>query len=115
MPKILPQKETAKYGKIGICGELFTADDCGEDRLVQIHGVTGQAVFNAGLKIILEEDPSYGLRTNMQRLGFTTGKSCLGLEDKDCQEWQTTDYLDRQSIKRLKTYAREIKYCDSLK
>lgn len=101
-----------KYGQIGLCGELFTADDCGLERLAQISGVNQEGTLAKSISITLNEKPSYGLRINLERLGFEPGKACVNLVDKNCTSWKSTEALNRSNLKKLKAYAREIRYCE---
>ncbi len=100
----------SRYSNSGFCGELFTADDCGLKRLAMLPGVNKNGTYTSTMVVNLKEDPSYGLKTNLERLGFVRDKTCL---NKDCHTWLNTEDIDRSGIRRLKIYADELS-CSNL-
>ncbi|MBD3248228.1 hypothetical protein GF382_02970 [Candidatus Falkowbacteria bacterium] len=103
-----------KYGKENICSELFTADDCGLERLSRIIGVDETGTYIRGLYLSLKNKPSYGLRTNMQNIGFSASLNCTSLNNTSCLDWVLDEELTQQDLKKLKTYYREFDNCRSI-
>lgn len=103
-----------KYGDTGLCGELFTADDCGQQRLSSIFGTDKDGAFVLGMELSLKQEPSYWLKTNLERLDFKPSFDCFKKDAAQCRKWIKTRALERNGLKRLKTYAQEIKYCDCI-
>ncbi|MCB9802935.1 hypothetical protein H6761_02875 [Candidatus Nomurabacteria bacterium] len=98
-----------KYGNIGFLGELFTADDCGSDRVSMIFGVTGNN-YTLWPDIGLKNYPSKELLSVLQLIGFETGSTCGGSSDLDtCTHWSLKKTIPLNEIIKLKPYAKEIK------
>ena len=77
-----------KYKKLHFLGQLFTAANCGEERLNQIFGVDGEN-YILGSAINLKNDPSQELVNVFKSIGF----SCYDkLPDNECKEWSLNNY-----------------------
>ncbi len=80
-----------KYKKLHFLGQLFTAADCGQERLSQIDGVDGDN-YTLGSAINLKNNPSQELVNVFKSIGF----NCYDkLSDNECKKWT----LDNKLIK----------------
>lgn len=101
--------DTDKYGNIGFLGELFTADDCGSDRVSMIFGVTGNN-YTLWPDIGLKNYPSKELLSILQLIGFESGSTCDDSPDlNNCTHWSLKKTIPLNEILKLKPYAKEIK------
>lgn len=70
-----------KYEAVKYLGQLFTAKQCGNERLAQVPGVTGN-MYNIGSTLFLQNDASPELLNTLKNIGY----SCV--ENKaSCKQW----------------------------
>ena len=80
-----------KYKKLHFLGQLFTAANCGQERLNQLDGVNGE-YYTLGPTINLKNNPSQELVNVFKSIGF----DCYDkLSDNKCKKWS----LDNKLIK----------------
>ncbi|MCK5123274.1 MAG: hypothetical protein KAQ87_03970 [Candidatus Pacebacteria bacterium] len=77
-----------KYKKLHFLGQLFTAADCGQERLSQIDGVDGEN-YILGPRIVLKNNPSQELVNVFKSIGFNC---CDKVLDDECKEWSHDNY-----------------------
>jgi len=98
-----------KYGDIGFLGELFTADDCGAERVKNIFGVDRQN-YKLESDIALKNAPSQPFLEILQEVGFTPGDTCQGkIDTSSCTHWTLLKTVPLKEIMKLKPYADQIK------
>lgn len=90
-----------------ILGELFTADDCGEERVKEIYGDSGN--FHAfGLRIDLADKPArYDFLNNLEKIGFKclkVNKSQLGPNENSCSEFILDEPVKTEDLLKLKKF-----------
>ena len=77
-----------KYKKLHFLGQLFTAADCGQERLSQIDGVDGEN-YTLGPRIVLKNNPSQELVNVFKSIGFNC---CDKVLNDECKEWSHDNY-----------------------
>ncbi len=77
-----------KYKNLHFLGQLFTAADCGPERLSQIWGVDGEN-YTLGPRIILKNNPSKELIDVFKSIGFDC---CDKVSDSKCKQWSHDNY-----------------------
>jgi cell division protein FtsL len=96
-----------KYGSIGYLGELFTAYDCGPERLAIISGVKdGQ--YTIWPDIVLHEAPSMDLLALLKGMGFMPAGNCAGVSEQECKHWSIKESVPIAEIIKLIPYAGQI-------
>lgn len=96
-----------KYGNIGFLGELFTADDCGQNRVSLIFGVDGDN-YTLWPDIGLKDAPSKGLLSVLQLIGFEPINCDDSQNISTCKYWSLKKIVPLDKILKLKPYAKEI-------
>ncbi|MFC1810699.1 S-layer homology domain-containing protein [Patescibacteria group bacterium] len=90
-----------EYDHLYFLGQLFTAYDCGIDRVNQLFGVEdGIYTLGATIDLKIPEAESTDIATVFQDLGFV----CLSGYDY-CVKWQLTEPIDVEDIILLKDYS----------
>ena len=77
-----------KYKNLHFLGQLFTAADCGPERLSQIWGVDGEN-YTLGPRIVLKDNPSQELINIFKSIGFNC---CDKIFDNKCKQWSHDNY-----------------------
>ncbi len=94
-----------EFSQIGYFGQLFTAADCGMDRVEQLSGVTnGQYTLHPDIGIV--ENASAGLIYALQTIGFTCSQE--NVDDFSCTHWTLWNDVPVADILQLEPYAAEI-------
>ena len=90
-----------------ILGELFTADDCGEERIKEIYGDSGN-FHPFGLRIDLADNPArYDFLNTLERIGFKCSKinkSKLGPNEDSCSEFILDELVKIEDLLKLKKF-----------
>ncbi|MCK4635301.1 MAG: hypothetical protein KAT32_00395 [Candidatus Moranbacteria bacterium] len=90
-----------KYKNIQFLGQIFTAYDCGEDRINKIFGVN-DGVYAMGSTIWLREDPTDSLIKVFKELNFSCGEEKI--YENNCKKWQLEEYIKVDEIMKLEPY-----------
>ncbi|MBT6691066.1 hypothetical protein HOB10_01890 [Candidatus Parcubacteria bacterium] len=100
-----------KYSdQLHFLGELFTADECGADRLAEIHGVY-ENQYTLGSSLSLEANPSAELIDTLDSIGYF----CTVKTNKyRCDQWELMQIVPLDDILQLKPYYKELKSDDCL-
>ncbi len=105
---IFPSSE--KYKHLFILGELFTAVNCGGERVDQIFGVEGQ-IYTLGADMQLYNVPSKELENTLKQLGFI----CIDENVSECKHWKLDSFsILIEDIIKLMPFSNEIKYVDCI-
>ena len=99
---------TKRYGNIDFLGELFTADDCGKERLSKIFGVLNND-YTLWPDILLQNEPDSNLILVLKEIGFELGSTCENSIEKKCKHWSLKKTVPLEKILKLKPFAQEIK------
>ena len=105
---VLPVNDV-KYGELDLLGQLFTADDCGLERVAEVYGVNEDLDYIMGSTIWLNEAPSADLVGMFSDLGFECDDE---VEDAKCTYWSLREAIAVDLILRLKSFADEMKMDD---
>lgn len=99
----------SKYKDLYFLGQLFTADDCGEERVNQLWGIEDEQ-YILGAHITLWDIPSNDFAEILHDIGF----ECDDLDPSGdlCFEWKLTDVVSPAQILKLKPYHEYIKTDD---
>jgi hypothetical protein len=103
--------DSKKYGNIEFLGELFTADDCGSERMLKLFGVRNinATIYNLGSNLRLSEEPDYELQRLLIEIGYEVGDTCEGLTDAPaCRHWVLKKIVPVFDVLKLKPYANLI-------
>lgn len=95
---------TTEYSHLPYLGQLFTASECGEDRLSSILGGKDKQ-YILGSSLTLKKSPSTSLYTVLISLGFIC---TVKTSPQSCMQWRTDKAIPVNDILRLKPYADEI-------
>lgn len=110
-----------KYSSMSFLGQVFTAAECGEERLQKIWGVDGEN-YTIGSSIILNKEPDQELFDVLKSIGY----NCLVKEDSNdkypkwvelenatlndkCLQWTLSGTVKTKDLLKLKPYYKEIK------
>lgn len=99
------------YKHLAFLGQLFTASECGTERLSKIWGVKDGNYTN-GIYITLKADPDSQFQVFLKNLGF----SCAEMAPVgQCREWMTQQQdIPLDTLLPLKDYADRIKSDDCI-
>ncbi|MFC1787875.1 hypothetical protein ACFLZY_01500 [Patescibacteria group bacterium] len=98
-----------KY-RFGFFGQLFTADDCGGDRIEDMFGVEN-GVYYLGATMSLKNVPSEEFKKILLDVGF----ECNRKDQATCTSWRLDDYaVPVEEILRLKPFADQIQSIDCI-
>ena len=89
-----------KYKNLHFLGQLFTAANCGQERLSQIEGVVGEN-YTFGPRIILKDNPSQELVNVFRSIGFNCDDK---LPDNECKEWSPDEFIKISELLKLEPY-----------
>lgn len=93
-----------RYAHLHGLGQMFTANDCGSQRLKTVVGFT----YTYGSLIVLSSAPDQKLQETLTAIGY----SCDGGENSDCKKWKLEKAVDVSDLLNLKAYAEKIEYED---
>ena len=100
-----------KYSKLEFLGQIFTADDCGGQRINEISGVkNGQ--YTLGSTIQLNADPNQNLINLFETIGYTCSDS---YSSTDCREWMLRENIDINTLLKIKPYYQIFERDDCVK
>lgn len=99
----------SKYAKLDILGQIFTAADCGEERLAQIPWLEsspkGGLQYSFGLSLDLAASPSPDLLAQLLVLGFDCEtKSLFSV----CRNWTANKVMTVEDLRKLVPFVGEI-------
>ncbi|MEK7524202.1 MAG: hypothetical protein AAB588_04205 [Patescibacteria group bacterium] len=98
-----------KYKHLNWLGQLFTADDCGEERLGEFFGSEDETYpLGSILRLKKSAKNDKQLRRTLKILGF----SCNEGNEKGCLYWNFSDSLPVYKILLLKPYAKKMQQDD---
>ncbi len=104
---IFPVSEKYKYSFLG---ELYTAIDCGGERVEQIFGVEGK-FYTLGANMQLHHSPSKEFKDVLEQIGFI----CADRNDVECTHWRLEDSsVSIEDIIKLKPFSNEIQSVDCI-
>jgi hypothetical protein len=96
-----------KYGSIGYLGELFTAFDCGQDRMAKIQGVKdGQ--YTIWPDIGLYDNPDPRLLNTLKEIGFHPAGNCSAVQEPECKHWSLKKNVPISEILKLIPFSGRI-------
>ena len=91
-----------EYAHLEFLGQLFTASECGDDRLTQVEGVK-DGLYSMGVRFNLKADPSTELATLLEDLDFSCAQEASA---ESCREWTREDRaISISDLLQLKAYA----------
>lgn len=98
--------KSEEFIHIGFLGELFTADDCGKERVNELF----KNQYNDGLTIWVS--PTDSLTKTLGEIGFECSDETI---TKDiCEEWKTEETIFTEDLIKLKPYYLNIKLSDCI-
>ena len=86
-----------KYKHLQFLGQIFTASNCGDERLNKIFGVRN-GEYSMGSSISLKNNPSEQLINALKSIGFKCGDE---LEDKNCKSWELWEKVKIKDLLKL--------------
>ena len=90
-----------KYGNLSFLGSIFTAYDCGPERLNKFY--RGEdADYDLGSAVWLNKSPSYSLIFTLQEIGYSCGDK--ELREKECLKWELFDTVKIRELLKLKPF-----------
>lgn len=89
-----------KYKNTQFLGQIFTAYECGEERMSKIDGVKGNT-YILGSSVRLKNNPSPSLIATFTSLGF---KCDPQMPDSTCTRWETKKVLKIEDIMKLEPF-----------
>jgi hypothetical protein len=90
-----------RYSQLKFLGQLFTAAECGSERLADVWGVNGDN-YRLGIFLNLKAHPDAELQIFLESVGF----SCAEYGPVEtCQEWTRQGDIPVQDLLNLKPYA----------
>ncbi|MFC1788175.1 hypothetical protein ACFLZY_03070 [Patescibacteria group bacterium] len=92
------------YSHLDFLGQIFTAADCGQDRINQVFGVEN-GLYSIGSRIFLRSKPDTILINVLHKIGYSC--SATGF-DADCQEWQLTESVNVNLLLELEPFSENI-------
>lgn len=98
------------YEDLSFLGEIFTADDCGGDRIDEIDGVD-VGNYTLGSTIWVSGGPTDGFKAVLDNVGFVCSDENAD-DDSECEKWTLDKAVELDEILRLKPYKNEILYDD---
>jgi hypothetical protein len=97
-----------KYRDVNFLGQVFTAYECGTDRVNEIFGVT-DGRYTLGSNIWLSNKPSKELMDIFEQIGY---KCVDKIEIERCLEWELLDTVNVDELMKLEPYYENIKQDD---
>ena len=98
----------SKYKSIHFLGQLFTAANCGEERLSKIWGVDGED-YTLGSAIWLIDNPSSSLVDTLKSIGYQCADK---ISDDSCKEWELEEIVKINDLLKLEPYYKNFKQDD---
>jgi hypothetical protein len=92
------------YNDLDFLGQLFTAHNCGADRVNEIFGVT-DGEFTLGSTIWLLSKPSQDLINTFEEIGY---KCAEDVEDEECLKWELLDTIDVGELLKLEPFHKSL-------
>lgn len=92
------------YVHLPYLGQLFTAEECGEERLAKIYGVEGEN-YTLGINLFTKGAPSKELLSLLQKMEFQCPQ---GVGIQLCTTWILNSPVKLEDILKLKLYHQEI-------
>lgn len=89
-----------KYINLGFLGQIFTAYDCGPERIDQIFGVEGTD-YTLGSAIWLRENPNQSLIDIFKSIGFECSEET---PDATCKAWELLDTVKVNDLMKLEPF-----------
>ena len=99
-----------KYGELDFLGELFTAAECGSERLNQLYGVQDNQYY-LGSNLTTVDNPSKELVETLQSIGYYC---TIKTNPYACNAWELPKVIPLHDMLKLKPYHKEIEYNDCL-
>jgi len=97
-----------KYEAIDHLGQIFTAYECGPDRVSKIFGINN-GEFTIGSTIWLNEPPATELRDVLDTIGYV----CEGGADvASCKKWRVSDPITIENLMLLEPFHENLKADD---
>jgi len=90
----------SKYKNLHFLGQLFTAANCGQERLSHIDGVDGKN-YILGSTIFLKNKPSQSLVNVFKSIGFRCYDNSL---DYQCMSWSLDKHVEVNELLKLEPY-----------
>jgi hypothetical protein len=89
-----------KYSPLAFLGELFTASDCGSDRMSNVFGIKGdEYILGSALK--LAKNPIQTLIDTLKSIGY----ACASVgEESACRQWNLEKVVKTESVLMLKPF-----------
>ena len=97
-----------KYKHLQFLGQIFTASNCGDERLNKIFGVRNRE-YSMGSSISLKNNPSEQLINDLKSIGFKCGDE---LEDKSCKSWELWEKVKIKDLLKLEPYYNDFERDD---
>ncbi|MBD3330668.1 hypothetical protein GF354_04020 [Candidatus Peregrinibacteria bacterium] len=94
----------SKYSNLNFLGQLFTAYECGADRVGQLFGVNGDS-YTLGSSISLLDYPSQNLIDAFDTIGFTCHDENI---NENCKSWQLWETVNVDDMMMLEPYYQEF-------
>ena len=92
------------YAHLSFLGQLFTAAECGNERMHQLWGVEN-GKYTRGLLIVLKKDPSITLLETLKEIGF----DCIEKNNEMvCKESNPANPVSVQQLLKLIPFASQI-------
>jgi hypothetical protein len=92
-------------------GELFTAYECGGDRLENIWGVEDGA-YILGLNIKVADKTSILFTNTLKSSGFTCKERMPNWEN--CKDWTLTEVIELKELLKLRNFSKDIIFSDCI-
>lgn len=94
----------SKYGELKWLGQLFTADDCGGERIKGLMMVDGDN-YTFGSAIWLKDNPSISLINTLKSIGFVCEEST---NEDTCKKWILDKVAKTKELLKLKPYYNQL-------
>ncbi len=92
-----------KYGKLNWLGQIFTANDCGAERLKEVAGDN----FDVGSSLKLKTVPKQDFISVLTEIGYVCSNSQSA---SNCTEWQLNKSVKVKDVLKLQPFASFIEY-----
>ena len=86
-----------KYKKLTYLGQIFTANDCGDERLKE---VAGGEDYTLGSSITIKGYPGAEFKKTLLEIGYT----CDGGDERVCQKWTLKNTVKAKDLTKLWRY-----------
>lgn len=92
-----------KYGKLNWLAQIFTANDCGPERLKEVAGDN----FDIGSELKLRSVPKQDLINVLKEIGYV----CINTQTStSCTEWRLNKSVEVKEVLKLQPFADFIEY-----